>query len=104
MSRASEASEEGSEWSERSEAEWSMAERTTERAERCGANKLANEWPLLNSAVFSISDHSAMATFVGLVSSRKAYKKTKVTRTEERRTTICQRENSFYVDTVRNFR
>ncbi|XP_071480194.1 DNA polymerase epsilon catalytic subunit A-like [Diadema antillarum] len=35
---------------------------------------------------------------------RKAYKKTKVTRQEERETTICQRENSFYVDTVRAFR
>uniref|UniRef100_A0A1B6LUL8 DNA polymerase epsilon catalytic subunit n=1 Tax=Graphocephala atropunctata TaxID=36148 RepID=A0A1B6LUL8_9HEMI len=35
---------------------------------------------------------------------RKAYKKTKVTRVEERTTTICQKENSFYVDTVRAFR
>ncbi|KAJ8897708.1 hypothetical protein PR048_003058 [Dryococelus australis] len=35
---------------------------------------------------------------------RKAYKKTHVTRTEERYTTICQKENSFYVDTVRAFR
>lgn len=35
---------------------------------------------------------------------RKAYKKTKVTKTEERTATICQRENSFYVDTVRAFR
>lgn len=35
---------------------------------------------------------------------RKAYKKTKVTRLEERVTTICQKENSFYVDTVRAFR
>ncbi|XP_073950246.1 DNA polymerase epsilon catalytic subunit 1 [Choristoneura fumiferana] len=33
-----------------------------------------------------------------------AYKKTKVTRTEVRTTTICQKENSFYVDTVRAFR
>ncbi|XP_041968884.1 DNA polymerase epsilon catalytic subunit 1 isoform X2 [Aricia agestis] len=33
-----------------------------------------------------------------------AYKKTKVTRTEVRKTTICQKENSFYVDTVRAFR
>ena len=36
--------------------------------------------------------------------SRKAYKRTKVTRVEERVATVCQRENSFYVDTVRNFR
>ncbi|XP_050693132.1 DNA polymerase epsilon catalytic subunit A-like [Eriocheir sinensis] len=35
---------------------------------------------------------------------RKAYKKIKVTRTEERWQTICQRENSFYVNTVRSFR
>ncbi|CAB4027313.1 DNA polymerase epsilon catalytic subunit A, partial [Paramuricea clavata] len=34
----------------------------------------------------------------------KAYKKTKITKVEERETTICQRENSFYVDTVRAFR
>lgn len=31
---------------------------------------------------------------------RKAYKKVKQTREELRTTTICQRENSFYVDTV----
>ncbi|KAG7176387.1 DNA polymerase epsilon catalytic subunit A-like [Homarus americanus] len=35
---------------------------------------------------------------------RKAYKKIKETRTEERWQTICQRENSFYVHTVRSFR
>uniref|UniRef100_A0A3P8WLR8 DNA polymerase epsilon catalytic subunit n=1 Tax=Cynoglossus semilaevis TaxID=244447 RepID=A0A3P8WLR8_CYNSE len=35
---------------------------------------------------------------------KKAYKKIHVTRLEERITTICQRENSFYVDTVRAFR
>ncbi|KAF7265187.1 hypothetical protein GWI33_021380 [Rhynchophorus ferrugineus] len=35
---------------------------------------------------------------------RKVYKKMKVTRIEERSTTICQKENSFYVDTVRAFR
>ncbi|KAK3581719.1 hypothetical protein CHS0354_015350 [Potamilus streckersoni] len=35
---------------------------------------------------------------------RKAYKKTHYTRMEERVATICQRENSFYVDTVRAFR
>uniref|UniRef100_A0A8C3Y6J6 DNA polymerase epsilon catalytic subunit n=1 Tax=Catharus ustulatus TaxID=91951 RepID=A0A8C3Y6J6_CATUS len=34
----------------------------------------------------------------------KAYKKIHVTKVEERVTTICQRENSFYVDTVRAFR
>ncbi|XP_046479124.1 DNA polymerase epsilon catalytic subunit 1 isoform X1 [Neodiprion pinetum] len=35
---------------------------------------------------------------------RKAYKKTKITRMEERTQTVCQKENSFYVDTVRAFR
>lgn len=35
---------------------------------------------------------------------RKVYKKLKITRVEERNTTICQKENSFYVDTVRAFR
>lgn len=35
---------------------------------------------------------------------KKAYKKTKVTRTETRTSTVCQKENSFYVDTVRAFR
>ena len=35
---------------------------------------------------------------------RKAYKKAHVTKMEERFTTICQKENSFYVDTVRAFR
>ncbi|KMQ97138.1 dna polymerase epsilon catalytic subunit a [Lasius niger] len=35
---------------------------------------------------------------------KKAYKKVKITRMEERTQTICQKENSFYVDTVRAFR
>lgn len=35
---------------------------------------------------------------------RKAYKRVRVTREELRTTTVCQRENSFYVDTVRAFR
>ncbi|XP_017892120.1 DNA polymerase epsilon catalytic subunit A [Ceratina calcarata] len=35
---------------------------------------------------------------------RKAYKKVKITSMEERTQTICQKENSFYVDTVRAFR
>ncbi|KAI5747107.1 hypothetical protein M8J77_011093 [Diaphorina citri] len=35
---------------------------------------------------------------------RKAYRKTHVTRVETRVTTVCQKENSFYVDTVRAFR
>lgn len=36
--------------------------------------------------------------------SKKAYKKVKATKLEERVQTICQKENSFYVDTVRAFR
>lgn len=35
---------------------------------------------------------------------RRAYSKIHVTKTQLRNTTICQRENSFYVDTVRQFR
>ncbi|CAH8602892.1 unnamed protein product [Dicrocoelium dendriticum] len=35
---------------------------------------------------------------------RKAYKRIHITRTEERTAMVCQRENSFYVDTVRAFR
>lgn len=36
--------------------------------------------------------------------SRKVYKKTHATKTVKRETVICQRENPFYIDTVRNFR
>jgi DNA polymerase epsilon subunit 1 len=36
--------------------------------------------------------------------SRKVYKKIKDTKVENRETIICQRENPFYVDTVRRFR
>lgn len=35
---------------------------------------------------------------------RKAYRKTHQAREELRTTTICQRENAFYVNTVRAFR
>lgn len=36
--------------------------------------------------------------------SRKVYRKTHETRTVKRETVICQRENPFYIDTVRDFR
>jgi DNA polymerase epsilon subunit 1 len=36
--------------------------------------------------------------------SRKVYKKTKDTKVETRKAIVCQRENPFYVDTVRRFR
>ena len=36
--------------------------------------------------------------------SNGVYKKTKVTREEERVDTVCMRENSFYVETVKTFR
>jgi DNA polymerase epsilon subunit 1 len=36
--------------------------------------------------------------------SRKVYKKTKDTKVENRESIICQRENPFYIDTVRRFR
>lgn len=35
---------------------------------------------------------------------RKAYKKAHVTQVDVRHQTVCQQENSFYVDTVRAFR
>lgn len=35
---------------------------------------------------------------------RKVYKKNKITKVQERYSTVCQKENSFYVDTVRAFR
>eukprot|EP00049_Salpingoeca_infusionum_P023474 m.12318 g.12318 ORF g.12318 m.12318 type:complete len:2363 (-) comp5819_c0_seq1:202-7290(-) len=35
---------------------------------------------------------------------RRVYKRTHDTKTESRVSTVCERENSFYVDTVRNFR
>jgi DNA polymerase epsilon subunit 1 len=47
----------------------------------------------LNLAIFLFSEYC-----------RKAYKKIHSTRMEERYATICQKENSFYVDTVRAFR
>ncbi|CAK9301987.1 unnamed protein product [Gordionus sp. m RMFG-2023] len=36
--------------------------------------------------------------------SRKVYKKLKITREEEKTSVTCQRENSFYIDTIRAFR
>lgn len=36
--------------------------------------------------------------------SQRVYRKTKVTKIEERVSTVCMRENSFYVDTVKAFR
>jgi DNA polymerase epsilon subunit 1 len=36
--------------------------------------------------------------------SNKVYRKTKVTDIQERVNTVCMRENSFYVDTVKAFR
>ncbi|PIA19573.1 DUF1744-domain-containing protein [Coemansia reversa NRRL 1564] len=36
--------------------------------------------------------------------SKKVYHRLRETRVEERQTMVCQRENPFYVDTVRNFR
>lgn len=35
---------------------------------------------------------------------RKVYKKTKITKMVTKTSTVCQKENSFYVDTVRAFR
>ena len=47
---------------------------------------------------------------IGLIRTRlkaystRVYRKTKITSTEERTNTVCMRENSFYVDTVKAFR
>ena len=35
---------------------------------------------------------------------KKVYGKQKITKNEMRESTICQRENDFYVNTVKNFR
>ena len=52
-----------------------------------------------------IHTHSVSVTTCTLTEyCRKAYKRVRVTREEKKMTTICQRENSFYVDTVRAFR
>lgn len=51
-----------------------------------------------------MAGHPPLCFFTRLDYCRKAYKKIHVTKVEERVTTICQRENSFYVDTVRAFR
>lgn len=36
--------------------------------------------------------------------SQRVYKKSKVTEVKEKSNTVCMRENSFYVDTVKAFR
>ena len=36
--------------------------------------------------------------------SQRVYRKSKITSIEDRTDTVCMRENSFYVDTVRAFR
>jgi DNA polymerase epsilon subunit 1 len=36
--------------------------------------------------------------------SQRVYKKSKVTDVKEKSNTVCMRENSFYVDTVKAFR
>ncbi|XP_065196318.1 DNA polymerase epsilon catalytic subunit A-like [Sycon ciliatum] len=52
----------------------------------------------------SAADQAALVKRRLVDYSRKAYKRVRVTRQESRTTTVCQRENSFYVDTVRAFR
>eukprot|EP00731_Ephydatia_muelleri_P013540 Em0007g850a len=53
---------------------------------------------------FSLADQAAMEKRRVADYCKKAYKKVHLTREELKMTTICQRENSFYVDTVRAFR
>jgi DNA polymerase epsilon subunit 1 len=52
----------------------------------------------------SEKDQKAMARVRLKQYSQRVYNKSKVTLTEERVNTVCMRENSFYVDTVRAFR
>lgn len=67
-------------------------------------------WPLLHpgflwlSPVWSLRSPDPTPRHCTSDYCRKAYKKIHMTKVEERLTTICQRENSFYVDTVRAFR
>ncbi|XP_011882583.1 PREDICTED: DNA polymerase epsilon catalytic subunit A [Vollenhovia emeryi] len=61
-----------------------------------GTKRAFHELPLKEQATFQKNRLTEYC--------KKAYKKVKITRMEERTQTICQKENSFYVDTVRAFR
>lgn len=52
-----------------------------------------------NSYSEFLEDNSCISEFC-----RKNYKRIHITREEPRESVVCQRENSFYVDTVRMFR
>ena len=56
-------------------------------------------FPDLSSAEQTALLHKRLGDY-----SRKVYKKTKDTKVETRESIVCQRENPFYVDTVRRFR
>ena len=45
-----------------------------------------------------------LETYDSIRSGRNVYKKVKDTKVENREAIICQRENPFYIDTVRRFR
>jgi DNA polymerase epsilon subunit 1 len=59
----------------------------------------ARRFPDLSQAEQTALTHKRLGDY-----SRKVYKKIKTTKVENRETIICQRENPFYVDTVRRFR
>ncbi|KAF7798090.1 hypothetical protein EIP86_009304 [Pleurotus ostreatoroseus] len=56
-------------------------------------------WEELSAAEQSALLHKRLGDY-----SRKVYKKVKDTKVENREAIICQRENPFYIDTVRRFR
>jgi len=56
-------------------------------------------WQELNLVEQSAQLHKRVGDY-----SRKVYKRTKVSKLVDRESTVCQRENSFYLDVVRNFR
>ncbi|KAJ3528968.1 hypothetical protein NM688_g7921 [Phlebia brevispora] len=57
------------------------------------------QWEELSTAEQSALLHKRLGDY-----SRKVYKKVKDTKVENRESIICQRENPFYIDTVRRFR
>ncbi|KII85363.1 hypothetical protein PLICRDRAFT_700901 [Plicaturopsis crispa FD-325 SS-3] len=62
-------------------------------------NGPARRFPDLSEAEQTALLHKRLGDY-----SRKVYKKTKDTKIENREAIVCQRENPFYVDTVRRFR
>lgn len=64
------------------------------------------EFQVIRSEKWNTSSEDKMADVIKAVKlfSAKNYKKTRETKIEKREDVICMRENSFYVDTIRDFR